>query len=133
MIRDGEGIAILSIGNTGNFVEDAESNFQKKGLNIAHYDMRFVKPLDQELLHAVFQKFPKIITIEDGVLHGGFGSAILEFMADNDYKSKIIRLGIPDRFINHGTQDELYKECHYDSQALQETVYKLVNDKAAVV
>ena len=128
LIKDGEDIAILSIGNTGNFVVQSQSNFQKKGLNIAHYDMRFVKPLDQNTLHKVFQKFANIITIEDGALHGGFGSAILEFMSDNNYKSKIIRLGIPDRFINHGTQDELYRECYYDSIALVETVYKLVNN-----
>ena len=81
---------------------------------MAHYDMRFVKPLDIALLHEIFQKFDKIITVEDSCLQGGFGSAIIEFMSDNNYKSDVLRLGIPDKFINHGTQQELYSECYFD-------------------
>ncbi len=133
MVKDGEEVAILSIGNTGNFVVEAQNSFEKEGLDIAHFDMRFVKPIDKDLLHIIFQKFDKIITIEDGCLQGGFGSAVIEFMADNKYKSEIIRLGIPDEFINHGTQEQLYEECYFDVKAIKETVYKLISRKAQVV
>jgi len=133
MVKDGEEVAILSIGNTGNFVVEAQNSFEKEGLDIAHFDMRFVKPIDKDLLHIISQKFDKIITIEDGCLQGGFGSAVIEFMADNKYKSEIIRLGIPDEFINHGTQEQLYEECYFDVKAIKETVYKLISRKAQVV
>ena len=133
MVKDGEAAAILSIGNAGNFVVEAQNSFDKEGLDIAHFDMRFVKPIDKDLLHTIFQKFDKIITIEDGCLQGGFGSAVIEFMADNKYKSEVVRLGIPDEFINHGTQEELYAECCFDVKAIKETVYKLISRKAQVV
>jgi len=133
MIKDGEEVAILSIGNTGNFVVEAQNSFEKAGLDIAHFDMRFVKPIDTDLLHTIFQKFDKIITIEDACLQGGFGSAIIEFMVDNNYKSEVVRLGIPDEFINHGTQEELYAECYFDVKAIKESVYKLISRKAQVV
>ena len=133
MVKDGEEVAILSIGNTGNFVVEAQNSFDKEGLDIAHFDMRFVKPIDKDLLHTIFQKFDKIITIEDGCLQGGFGSAVIEFMADNKYKSEVIRLGIPDEFINHGTQEDLYAECCFDVKAIKETVYKLISRKAQAV
>ena len=132
-IKAGEQVAILSIGNTGNFVVEANLDFEKEGLDIAHYDMRFVKPLDTELLHEIFQKFDKVITIEDGCLQGGFGSAVVEFMIDNNYKSEVIRLGIPDEFINHGTQQQLYTECYFDTKSIKESVYKLINRKAQVI
>ena len=132
-IKDGEEIAILSIGNTGNFVVEADKDFIKDGLDIAHFDMRFVKPIDKELLHTIFQKFDKVITIEDACLHGGFGSAVIEFMVDNNYKSELVRLGVPDEFINHGTQQELYEECYFDVKAIKESVFKLVSRKAQVV
>ena len=95
--------------------------------------MRFVKPLDTELLHDIFQKFDKVITIEDGCLQGGFGSAVVEFMIDNNYKSEVIRLGIPDEFINHGTQQQLYTECYFDTKSIKESVYKLISRKAQVI
>jgi len=133
MVKDGEEVAILSIGNTGNFVVEAQNSFDKEGLDIAHFDMRFVKPIDKDLLHTIFQKFDKIITIEDGCLQGGFGSAVIEFMADNKYKSEVVRLGVPDEFINHGTQEDLYAECCFDVKAIKETVYKLISKKAQVV
>ena len=132
-IKVGEQVAVLSIGNTGNFVVEANLDFEKEGLDIAHYDMRFVKPLDTELLHDIFQKFDKVITIEDGCLQGGFGSAVVEFMIDNNYKSEVIRLGIPDEFINHGTQQQLYTECYFDTKSIKESVYKLINRKAQVI
>jgi len=130
-IKDGEKIAILSLGHPGNFVLEAQKEFEKEGLNIAHYDMRFAKPLDEKLLHKIFKKFSQIITIEDGCLQGGFGSSILEFMANNNYTSTIKRLGIPDEFINHGTQKELYHDCKYDSTEIISTVHKLISRNIA--
>lgn len=126
VINEGNDIAILSFGHPGNFVVEAQKEFQKEGLNIAHYDLRFAKPLDEKLLHEIFQKFDKIITIEDGCLQGGFGSAILEFMANNNYKSNIKMLGIPDDFIHHGTQDELYNDCGYDVNSIISAVHKIL-------
>ena len=125
-ISDGENIAILSIGHPGNFVQEAQKEFIKEGLSIAHYDMRFVKPLDEKLLHTVFKKFGNSITIEDGCVLGCFGSAILEFMSNNNYNSRVIRLGIPDKFIHHGTQKELHIECNYDTKAIVKTVHKIL-------
>jgi 1-deoxy-D-xylulose-5-phosphate synthase len=121
-ICDGEEVAILSIGHPGNFAVAACTELSREGLNPAHYDLRFVKPLDEELLHEIFQKFKKIVTVEDGCLMGGFGSAIAEFMVNHNYMSSIKRLGIPDRFIEHGEQKELYAECHYDKEAIKNAV-----------
>jgi 1-deoxy-D-xylulose-5-phosphate synthase len=132
-IKDGEEIAILSIGITGNFVVEADKDFIKEGLDIAHFDMRFVKPIDKELLHTIFQKFDKVITIEDACLQGGFGSAVIEFMVDNNYKSELVRLGVPDEFINHGTQQQLYTECYFDIGSIKESVHKLIGRKSQVV
>ena len=126
VVKEGEEIAILSFGHPGNFVTEAQEQFKKEGLNIAHYDLRFAKPLDEKLLHTIFQKFDKIITIEDGCLQGGFGSSILEFMANNDYQAKVKMLGIPDIFIHHGTQEELYNDCHYDTKAIVSSVQKIL-------
>ena len=125
-IKDGEGIAILSLGHPGNFVIKAQEFLKKEGLDIAHYDMRFVKPLDENLLHKIFNKFHAIITIEDGCLQGGFGSAVLEFMANNNYQKVIKRLGIPDKFINHGTQDELHADCNYDFKSILKAVNEVL-------
>ena len=128
-ITDGEEIAILSFGHPGNFVLSAQETFEKEGLNIAHYDMRFVKPLDEKLLHTIFKKFNTIITIEDGCLQGGFGSAILEFMANNNYQTAVKRLGIPDEFIHHGSQEELHHDCKYDVNAIIATVHEVLANK----
>jgi len=126
IVKEGEEIAILSLGHPGNFVLKAQEKFEKEGLNIAHYDLRFAKPLDEKLLHSIFNKFEKIITIEDGCLQGGFGSAILEFMANNNYKSSVKMLGIPDEFIHHGTQEELHKDCYYDTNAIIKSVHEIL-------
>jgi 1-deoxy-D-xylulose-5-phosphate synthase len=87
--------------------------------------MRFVKPLDTVLLHEVFAKFSKVITVEDGCLMGGFGSAVLEFMVDQKYQAEVIRLGIPDEYIHHGTQEELWADCGFDTQAIVTTISKI--------
>lgn len=112
-IRDGKEVAILTIGHPGNFAVSACQVLAKEGINAAHYDMRFVKPIDEIMLHEVFQSFDKVITVEDGCLMGGMGSAVLEFMADNNYSATVMRLGIPDKVIEQGTQMELYKECGF--------------------
>jgi 1-deoxy-D-xylulose-5-phosphate synthase len=90
-----------------------------EGISIAHYDMRFVAPLDKEILKSVFLKFKHVITVEDGILKGGFGSAVIEFMSDNGYNSEVRRLGIPDYFVEHGSQEELYRECGYDAEGIE--------------
>ena len=129
IIRKGTDIAILSIGHIGNLVQDAIDRLEEDHINAAHYDMRFVKPLDEDLLHNVFKQFKQVITIEDGIISGGFGSAILEFMCDHGYTSQVKRLGVPDRFINQGTQQELYKECGFDVDGIIDTVKTLVKPK----
>ena len=129
-VKKGNDIAILSLGHPGNFVVKAQEQFEKEGLSIAHYDMRFAKPLDEVLLHKIFAKFEKIITIEDGCLQGGFGSAILEFMSNNNYKLSVKRLGIPDQFVHHGTQEELQKDCFYDSESIIKTVHEILAENS---
>lgn len=129
-ICDGEDVAILSIGHIGNEAVKACLELNSQGYHPAHYDMRFIKPLDEELLHEVFSKFNKIITVEDGALQGGLGSAILEFMADNQYNATVVRLGIPDTIIEHGEQPELWAECGYDSTAIIKAVEKMTIGRA---
>ena len=131
MIQKGKDLAILSIGHPGNFVINAQKKLKEGGISAAHYNMRFVKPIDEGLLHKIFKKFDKILTIEDGCVQAGFGSAILEFMAKNNYSAKFKMLGIPDKFVSHGTQRELYAECFYDEDAIIKSTYKLL-DKVSV-
>ncbi len=132
-LKDGEDVAILSLGHPGNFVQAAIRELRTQGINPAHYDMRFVKPLDEELLHEVFIKFKKIITVEDGTIVGGFGSAILEFMAKNGYTAEVKLLGIPDKIVEHGSLKELYRECNYDAQAIVQTTIALLKNKVTVI
>lgn len=131
-LKDGNDIAILSFGHPGNFAAAAIRDLKNDGLSPAHYDMRFVKPLDETLLHDVFSKFDKIITVEDGTVKGGFGSSILEFMSANNYKAEIRILGIPDRIVEHGTPKELHHECHYDAEAIKEAVLEMMKGKISV-
>ncbi|MBP6619402.1 MAG: 1-deoxy-D-xylulose-5-phosphate synthase [Leadbetterella sp.] len=123
-IKDGEDLAILSFGPTGNEVTKAIEILEPE-FSVGHYDMRFAKPLDEALLHEVFEKFTHVITVEDGCLQGGIGSAILEFMVDHNYTAKVKRLGIPDRLVEHGEQYQLYAECGYDAAGIVETVRSL--------
>jgi len=124
-IREGNDIAILSFGSIGIKVTEACKRLAEQGISTAHYDLRFVKPLDTELLASVFKKFKKILTVEDAALIGGFGSSILEYIADNGVDVKVARLGIPDIFVEHGNQSDLYSLCHYDIQSIVEEVIKL--------
>jgi 1-deoxy-D-xylulose-5-phosphate synthase len=125
-VSSGEGVAILTIGHPGNFAQEAIKTLTKSGITPAHYDLRFVKPLDEMLLHEVFSKFDKVITVEDGCLMGGFGSAVLEFMADRGYKAEVVRLGIPDEYIHHGTQEELWATCGFDVVAIVASVERIL-------
>lgn len=128
-ICDGEEVAILSIGTIGNEVVKATEELNNEGYNPAHYDLRFVKPLDEALLHEVFTAFDKVITVEDGCLEGGMGSAVLEFMADNGYTANVTRLGIPDKVIEHGEQPELWAECGYDAKAIAAKVKSIAEQR----
>lgn len=129
-IKNGEDVAILSFGHIGNYAIEACERLAENSISAAHYDLRFAKPLDEMLLHEVFGKFDKVITIEDGCLMGGIGSAILEFAADHKYKNTtVVRLGIPDAFIEHGSQMELHKECGFDPESIAQTAAKLVGIK----
>lgn len=125
-VKDGEDVAILTIGHIGNYAVEACENLGKKGIDPAHFDMRFVKPLDEKMLHEIFSEYNKVITVEDGCLMGGFGSAIIEFMADNGYHARIKRLGIPDLVIEHGEQIELHKECGFDVAGIERAVIKIL-------
>lgn len=131
-IKDGEDVAILTFGHPGNFATSAIRELKTEGLNPAHFDIRFVKPLDEELLHEVFSKFDKILTVEDGTVVGGFGSAILEFMVANNYQATVRMLGIPDRIVEHGTPKELQRECGFDAQGIAQAVREMVKDKIKV-
>lgn len=126
-ICDGSELAVLSIGHVGNYVHEVCEKLLAAGISIAHYDMRFLKPIDEEILHEVFRKFKQIITLEDGTILGGLGSAVLEFMAAHNYKAAVTRLGIPDKFIEHGSVEELHNECGYDAQGIYNTISSLLN------
>ena len=125
-LTSGSDVAILTIGHPGNFAQEAIDKLSKEGISVAHYDMRFVKPIDEIMLHEVFTKFDKIITVEDGCVMGGFGSAVIEFMADQGYSANIKRLGIPDEFIHHGTQPELWADCGFDTAAITKAVKEII-------
>lgn len=121
VLQEGSDVAVLTVGTAGNLAQAAIARLAGK-LSVAHYDMRFVKPIDESLLHQVAKKFSKIVTVEDGCLAGGFGSAVLEFFADNGYTPKVKRLGIPDNFIEQGEQEELYKICGYDEDSIEKAI-----------
>jgi 1-deoxy-D-xylulose-5-phosphate synthase len=118
MIRDGRDAAIITLGHVGNYAVEACTELDKSGYSVAHYDLRFLKPLDEEMLHRIFGKFNKIITVEDGSVMGGMGSAILEFMANHGYGAKVRCLGIPDLFIEQGSVAELHHECGFDTEGI---------------
>ena len=121
----GDDVAILTIGHPGNFAQEAIQELKESGISVAHYDMRFVKPIDEVMLHEVFSKFKHVITIEDGCLMGGFGSAVIEFMVDQKYQAEVVRLGIPDEYVHHGTQEELWSDCGFDAPAIVKAVKTL--------
>lgn len=129
----GTDVAVLTIGHIGNEAIEAVEEAKKKGIEPALFDMRFVKPLDETLLHHIFANFKTLITIEDGAVQGGFGSAIVEFMVDHQYSAKVIRLGIPDQIIEHGEQKELYEQCGIDSTSILTKILAQYPAKAKVL
>ncbi len=131
-LRGGRDIAILTIGHPGNFAAAAIRDLKQYGLQPGHYDMRFVKPIDENLLHEVFANYSKIITVEDGTIIGGFGSAVLEFMSIHGYQAQVKMLGIPDRLVEHGTLKELHAECGYDAAAIAKAVQDMMSIKVKV-
>ncbi len=125
-IRDGEELAILTLGHVGNYAVNVCEKLEAQGIDIAHYDLRFVKPLDKKLLHEVFSKYRKVLTVEDGCLQGGFGSAVLEFMVDQGYHAEVRRLGIPDAVIEHGEQIELHDESGFGPTGIERAVMSML-------
>jgi len=125
-ISDGNDLAVLSIGHVGNFVVEAASILNKEEITFTHYDMRFVTPIDEKILDEVALKFDTIVTVEDGVIEGGFGSAVAEYFARSGKSISIIRLGVPNRFIEHGSQEELHRECGFDAEGICRTVRELI-------
>lgn len=117
-LKDGNDVAVLSLGHIGNDVAKAVELAAGKGISAAHYDMIFAKPLDEELLHQIARQFTKVITVESGVLNGGFGSAVLEFFSDHGYSPKVKRIGLPDHFVEHGTVAELNQLCNLDTDSI---------------
>jgi len=132
-LKEGRDIVILSFGHPGNFAAAAIRELRTEGVDPAHYDMRFAKPLDEALLHEACKKYGKLITVEDGTVVGGFGTAVLEFMAENKYTNEVMILGIPDEVIEHGTPKELHKQAGYDTTAIVKAVKQLMKDEVVVV
>jgi 1-deoxy-D-xylulose-5-phosphate synthase len=128
VIHEGNQLAFLTIGQVGNFALKAIEILEKEGFSIGLYDMRFVKPLDKEILQKVFTNFEHIITIEDGVIEGGFGSAVIEWANEKGFNKNITTLGIPDHFIDQGSLAELYKECKFDIPSICEKVRELLKE-----
>ncbi len=124
-ICDGEDVALVTVGHVGNFAVEACKELNSEGINPAHFDLRFVKPIDEVMLHEVFKRFKNVITVEDGCIPGGMGSAVLEFMADHGYQANVLRLGIPDEVVEHGEQAELWSICGYDAAAIIAAVKKI--------
>ncbi|RRB03724.1 1-deoxy-D-xylulose-5-phosphate synthase [Larkinella rosea] len=131
-IRDGKDVAILTIGPIGNYAVKACELLETENIQPAHYDMRFVKPLDEAMLHEIFQRYDNVVTVEDGCLMGGFGSAVIEFMTDHGYVARVKRLGIPDAVIEHGEQIDLHRECGFDPQGIADSVRELIYTKRIV-
>lgn len=124
-LKEGERIAVLTIGTVGNFASEAIARMEADGIRMAHYDLRFAKPLDQELLHEVGRKFRCVVTVEDGALRGGVGEAVVAFFCEHGYLPKVVSLGIPDRFVEHGTPAQLYAQCGYDAEGIYRTLKSL--------
>ena len=128
-LKEGDTLAVLTIGTMAHPAARAIAAIEaERPVNIAHYDMRYLKPLDEELLHQVAQHYNKVVTVEDGVIAGGFGSAVLEFMADHGYAVQVTRLGIPDTFVEHGSQAELYHLLGLDAEGIRHSIEAVIND-----
>lgn len=133
VICEGDDVAILTIGHIGNYAVEVTERLRKKDIHVGHFDMRFVKPLDEELLHDILSRYKKLVTVEDGCIPGGFGSAILEFMADHGYQAEVRRLGIPDAIVEHGEQHELHRECGFDPDGIERAVMQMLEPVSKVL
>jgi 1-deoxy-D-xylulose-5-phosphate synthase len=131
-LKDGKDVALLSIGAIGNIAKKAIDMAENEDISVAHYDMIYLKPLDEEILHEVGKKFKRIITVENGVRTGGLGSAVAEFMVDNGYTPEIQRIGVPDRFVEHGKISELYTICGMDAESIAKTIRPIAPPKGGV-
>jgi 1-deoxy-D-xylulose-5-phosphate synthase len=127
-LRNGDELAILTIGHMGNYAVEVCEKLEKQNIKVAHFDMRFVKPIDEKLLHEVFAKYQKVITVEDGCVEGGFGSAVIEFMVDHHYSAEVKRLGIPDAIVEHGEQLELHHEAGFDPEHIERAVLHMLKE-----
>lgn len=127
-LRNGDKLAILTIGHMGNYAVEVCEKLEKQNINVAHFDMRFVKPIDEKLLHEVFATYQKVITVEDGCVEGGFGSAVIEFMVDHHYSAEVKRLGIPDTIVEHGEQLELHHEAGFDPEHIERAVLHMLKE-----
>lgn len=125
-LSDGHDVAVLSIGPLGNVVQSVVKELRAEGINVAHYDIRFLKPIDEDILREVGENFRRIVTVEDGVIRGGLGTAVLEYMADHDLHPQVVRLGLPDHFVEHGTPDELYHLVGLDADAIKKAIISTV-------
>jgi 1-deoxy-D-xylulose-5-phosphate synthase len=128
LLAEGGEIAFITIGPVGNYVNDILPKLLEEGISASHVDIRYLKPLDEALLHRILKQHDRIITVEDGTIVGGLGSAVMEFIHDNNYKADVVRLGVPDRFIKHGTVEELHRQCGYDADSILKRA-KLFVDK----
>ena len=118
-LKEGKEVAVISIGPIGNIARQAIEKAKEAGVDAAHYDMIYLKPIDEELLHEIGKNYKRVITVENGTVQGGLGSAVMEFMSENGYSPKIKRIGIPDKFIPHGTIPELYEMCGMDAESIR--------------
>jgi len=129
MVIGGQDMAFITIGHVGNFAVHVIKRLNAENLSPALFDMRFLKPLDESLLHEVFKKFRKIITVEDGTVVGGLGTAVIEFMNQHNYEAEVVKLGVPDRFVEQGSLAQLYAECGYDEDGIYEAAKSLLISK----
>lgn len=123
-MKQGKDVAFLTIGPIGKKMEQVIAEAEKQGVSVAHYDMRFLKPIDENILREVGENFKYVVTLEDGTVKGGLGSAVLEFMAENGYAPHVEVMGIPDEFVEHGTPEELYRICRMDAESVMQTILK---------
>ena len=128
-LRPGTDVALLTLGPIGMRVAPLADTLAAEGISVAHYDMRFAKPLDEEMLHDVLRRFGRVLTVEDGVLTGGIGTAVLEFASLHGYSARIRRIGLPDRFVEHGSVDELYAECGMDNASIAQAIRQLAAER----
>jgi 1-deoxy-D-xylulose-5-phosphate synthase len=133
MLREGRDLAFITIGHIGNVALEACNELAINGIKAGLVDIRYLKPIDEDLLHQVMTTYKKVITVEDGTVHGGLGTAVLEFASKHSYKVDIIRLGVPDKFIEQGTMEELYQECGFDKAGLIETATRILHNQQLIV